>query len=390
MVFYLLTLLCWARSEAASAGERRRWYAAALGAFALALLSKSSVVMLPCVLLIVVWWRNRRIGGRDVGRAAPFFALSAAAGLTSIWFQSRAMAPGDLAAALPPLARAALVGKTLWFYLCRTWFPHPLAMIYPRWSMASLRGGDFGALTLMAGLCAAAGWLAVRRGVRAPAAALACFIVSVLPAAGVIPMTLHSVTYVSDHLIHLSLLSMCALCAAARRFVLAPLAVVCAILCWQRAGDFGSAEQLWKNTLAINPTSEAALNNYGLALDENKKTAAAEACFRAILRQNPAMPGALTNLAANLQEQHRWPEAAEAYRRALAVHPEALSFNNYGVVLLYLDDSAGAARQFHEALKLDDTLSSAHYNLYKIALAAHDDDAARRELEESQAAANRD
>lgn len=370
MVFYLLALLGWTRSEQAEEG-RRRWHLAALGAFALALLSKSSVVMLPCVLLLVVWLWRGRVGLGDLGRTAPFFALSAAAGVTSVWFQRQTMVAHDLAIVLPPAARVALVGKTLWFYLVRTWFPHPLAMIYPRWQFSPLRLIEFGPLALVAGLGAAAGWLAVRRGRRGPAAALGVFIVSVLPAAGLVPMTLHATTYVSDHLMHLSLLSMCALCAGwgwpARRFVLGPAAAVCAILCWQRAGDFGSSEQLWRNTLAIVPTSEAALNNYGLALDESRKLPEAEACFRAILRRDPRMPGALTNLAANLQEQRRWPEAAEAYRQALAVTPDAPSFNNYGVVLLYLDDSAAAARQFHEALRLDPTLSSARRNLSKIA-----------------------
>lgn len=392
LIFVFAALLCWTRSKQGP-GAGRRWYLGALAAFALALLSKSSVVMLPGVLLIAVWRQRGRLGRRDVLRTVPFFGLSLVAGLVSIWFQHRAMVPRDLAAVLPLAARVAVVGKALWFYLCRAWYPHPLAMIYPRWELTPLRAADFLPWGAVALLCAAAAWLAVRRGRRGPAAALASFIVAVLPAAGLVPMTLHSLTYVSDHLIHLSLPSMCALGAGAlstpgrarlaRRLTLAAVAVAAGILCWQRAGDFGSSERLWRNTLAINPTSLAAQNNYGLALDENGKTQAAEACFRAILRQDPAMPGALTNLAANLQAQRRWPEAAEAYRRALAVSPDAPSFNNYGAVLLYLDDPAGAAQQFREALRLDPTLASAHYNLYKIALSAHDDATAERELRAS-------
>src|SRR5438093_3794780 len=54
-VFFFLALLCWLNSEA---GERRnRWYVAALLAFAAAVLSKPSTVILPVVLLVCVWWQ---------------------------------------------------------------------------------------------------------------------------------------------------------------------------------------------------------------------------------------------------------------------------------------------------------------------------------------------
>ena len=68
------------------------------------------------------------------------------------------------------------------------------------------------------------------------------------------------------------------------------------------------------------------------------------------------------------------------YRQLLAGPAEPEDHNNYGVVLLYLGEGANAAAQFRQALSMDPTLFSAHYNLYKLALAGGDQAAAAAEM----------
>ena len=106
--------------------------------FVLAVLSKSSVVMLPCVLLLLAWWRTGRVGWRDLGRAVPFFAVSLAAGLVTIWFQyHRTITAENLAHSNPPLVRMIVAGRAVFFYLGKLLWPRPLAMIYPRWVVSA-------------------------------------------------------------------------------------------------------------------------------------------------------------------------------------------------------------------------------------------------------------
>ena len=47
--------------SAAGGARRWRWYALAAGLFVLALLSKTVTASLPVALLIVLWWKRRRL-----------------------------------------------------------------------------------------------------------------------------------------------------------------------------------------------------------------------------------------------------------------------------------------------------------------------------------------
>ncbi|HXR08666.1 MAG TPA: hypothetical protein VN765_15120, partial [Candidatus Acidoferrum sp.] len=95
--FFLLAALFYVRYEDASfpakesVPQRRGapaalWYGLSLGAFVLALLSKTSTVMLPVVLLGLAAFRRGRISGRDLICTGPFFGLALAFGLMSAWF----------------------------------------------------------------------------------------------------------------------------------------------------------------------------------------------------------------------------------------------------------------------------------------------------------------
>jgi len=74
LIFYLLTVGFYLKFDDRRAG---RWYALALAMFVLALLSKTSVVMTPVVLLLCLWWRRGRLGG--LGRLAGAVAVILAA-----------------------------------------------------------------------------------------------------------------------------------------------------------------------------------------------------------------------------------------------------------------------------------------------------------------------
>jgi len=134
LVFFLLSILWYLRFD--EEPSSRHWsYWLSLMAFILALLSKTSTVMLPVVLLLCAWWRRGRITARDVLRTSPYFLASLAFGLMTIWFQAHQTMTTAPVETETFWARLASAAKAIWFYLGKDLFPVNLSMIYPRWTI---------------------------------------------------------------------------------------------------------------------------------------------------------------------------------------------------------------------------------------------------------------
>ncbi len=389
MVFYLGSLICHVRSEERPDGARSLYWAA-LGLFVLAALSKSSVVMLPCVLLLLVWGQTGKVNWRDLRRMLPFFAVSLAAGLLTIWFQyHRAITAENLAHANPPLVRLLVAGRAIGFYLGKIFWPRPLAMLYPRWEVSAADGWNY---LWPVGVVAAtaAVWWGRRFWGRGPAVALGTFVLGVLPISGLLHMSFFNYANVSDHLVYIAVPGILALVGAGlarwygepRNSSVAALIAMCLVAgllclgCFQRAEDFSSPEHLWRSTLEINPRCFAAHNNLGLVFQDRGRRdpgqlILAEGHFRQALKIDDQLETAGVNLANVLRMEGRWAQSAALYRRVLDAHPDADSFNNYGVSLLEMGDNTKAREAFYDALRLSPLMENAYYNLYGIELSEH-------------------
>ncbi len=84
LLFFLLSVLCFLKVD----GSYHRWYVLSLFLFILAMLSKGSVVVLPVLLLLIIWWQRDRITRHDLWQTAPFFAVAAVLTVVNIWFQT--------------------------------------------------------------------------------------------------------------------------------------------------------------------------------------------------------------------------------------------------------------------------------------------------------------
>ena len=106
------------------------FYGLSLLAFALGMLSKGSVAVLPVVLLGIILW-HRRPDRRDVVRLAPFFAVGGGLALVNVWFQGHDW--HDAVRGASGLERMLKAGAQVWFYLFKALAPVNLMFVYPEW-----------------------------------------------------------------------------------------------------------------------------------------------------------------------------------------------------------------------------------------------------------------
>ena len=132
MLFFLLSLFYYLRLDRTG---KKLFYALSATLFILAMLSKGSVVSLPVVILLCVWWLRGTISKRDIIRSMPFFAVSAAMSVVEIWFQYNRAISADVVRTDSFLSRLAGACWAVWFYLYKAVLPINLTFIYPRWKI---------------------------------------------------------------------------------------------------------------------------------------------------------------------------------------------------------------------------------------------------------------
>jgi tetratricopeptide (TPR) repeat protein len=350
-------------------------YVASLAAFLLALLAKTSVVMLPAVLLLCAWWRRGRVTAADLRRAAPYFALSAILGAVTAWYQSQ-RAIGSLVVRDDGLAsRLALAGRAVWFYLGKALLPVDLAFVYPRWRTGDVSGAAWLPLLLLVALFALL-W-AGRRGWGRPLLfALTYFVLGLLPVLGFLDIYFMRYSLVADHWQYVSLLGIAALAGAglarlgarlgpaAGGAVGAALVAVLGVATWRQQAPYRDVQSLWTDTVAKNPDAWLAHNNLGGMLLLSGQPAEAAAHFEAALRGSPDDVGIRANWGESLLALQRFDEAAAVFEEVLRRQPDrAAAHDSLGLALLGLGRGEEAVAAHEAALRLQPGNAVTHNHL---------------------------
>ena len=371
----LLAVCAWIDFDA---GRRRADYLRALVWFVAALLSKPTVVMLPCVLLLHSWWRRGRVSRGDVLASAPFFAASLALGLLTIHFQYGRAIGGAVVPIGGPLSRLAGAGLALAFYFSKFLLPAGLMPAYPRWAIDPPDASQFVPWVV---IVLAFGWFWQKRATWGRHALLGggFIVLNLVPVLGLVRMAYLWVAPVADHFAYISLVGAAGLAAASfaelhRRFtpMLRPWAVgaalgLVALLGWQShayAAVFRGPLALWTYGVDRNPNSPIAHNNLGNALLATGAVDAAIAHYAEAVRLDPGYVDAYDNLAGGLVRAGQPREAVLHYEAALRLQPaDAIAHTGLGSALADLGSTAAAIAQHEQALALRPDYAEAHNNL---------------------------
>ncbi len=331
MVFFALAALFYVRFDnknlKTSQAKLPNDYWFALGAFVLALLSKTAVVMFPFVALGCAWWIHGKLTRKDLLRSLPFFGVALILGLITIWFQYTRAINTEVVNANSLPTRIAVAGWNVWFYLYKALAPINLMFVYPRWVVdgKNLLAYLPGIAVIAVGVVL---WLWRKKWGHGPLAAFAYFVITLVPVLGFLNIYFFRYSFVADHYQYFSIIAVVALLAAAATHFLKERAIVLmviltaglSILTWKQTAIYKNQKTLWRDTLKKNPTCAMAESNWGFWLAET---------------------------------EHRPAEAIEHYIAALKLNPnDAGTHYNYGVALLGQNQLDAGINEFRETLKI--------------------------------------
>src|SRR5213593_433128 len=383
-LFYLSAILMYLR--ACERGARGRgWYWAAVGLFAGALLSKSMVVNLPFVLLILDVYPLRRLGGfvgwcseparRIYIEKIPFVLLAAAASAIAVMAQSSVHAAASLAQLSVP-GRLAVSAYGLSFYLWKTVAPLNLSPLYELSPTVNLVAMPF-ILSYGLVLAITAIVLAFRRRVPGLPAVWLAYVVVLLPVLGIFQS---GPQIAADRYTYLAGLGWAILAGAGLLFSLGRsktgtlttspivgvamcLVVGLGVLTWDQVKVWHDSEKLWTHVLAMDPQSSIAENNLGVARAGERKLAEAVEHYQRALQIRPEHAGAHYNLGNALARQGKLTEAIEHYQQAVHIKPDhADAHNNLGNALARLGKLTEAIEHYQQAVDLKPDSAEAHNN----------------------------
>jgi tetratricopeptide (TPR) repeat protein len=351
-------------------GNRALAYAASLICLILGLLAKTVVCAMPAAMLIILWWKGRKVFNRKtLLPLIPFFAAGLALSALTVFIET---SPGGTVEAhgpdwaLSPIQRLLIAGRGVWFYVVKLIWPAPLMFSYPRpWPSIAALGQVMYALQWLYVIAAIALvailWIARRRIGRGPLAAVLYYGVTLFPALGFINIFPMRYSFVADHFQYLSGLGLIVLAVVvisrgvrslhlSTPAVIVPVAVILLAFStqsWLQAHIYESPLALYQDTLAKNPDSWMAADNLGieliklgeqrqqdyvndqlanqpeLAQDDKQESqgayAEAESLFRKVLVERPINYAAHNSLGLLYRQLQRWPEAEAELRIAVAM-----------------------------------------------------------------------
>jgi tetratricopeptide (TPR) repeat protein len=258
-------------------------------------------------------------------------------GVVGIPFQLKGFEPD--ARGQDMLSRFASLGWTAWFYVWKTCWPFDQCFIYPRWRIDGQNllhwlpnAGIVAVALLLAGLRS-------RLGDR-PLIAWLVYLLTMLPALGIVDVGFWQFSYVADHYVYQSLPALLVLAvdlgrlcvpvgrpagvglgAAHRAGLGLAVAVACllAVISWQRARVYKTEAGLWLDTLAKNPAAEIAWYQLAVADAASGRLADAEERYARAAALSPRVARTWVRLGETRRGLRKWAAAREAYAQALAL-----------------------------------------------------------------------
>ncbi|MGC4031342.1 MAG: hypothetical protein QM754_06300 [Tepidisphaeraceae bacterium] len=280
--------------------DPKRLYRLFLALFALALLSKTAIAVLPLMLAAVIWWKRGTLTKQDLLSLVPALVLGAAGGAVTSHLEHSPDFVGatGLEWKLSVVDRVMLFGQTTAFYAYKVLWPFaikhyqpadalpmstipffPISFNYEKWTLNTASPLQW--LPLL-GVLAVFGVLAagVKRIGRGGLTAALVFVFGLLPVSGLVTFFPQRFSWVADHFAYFGAIGLIVGVVAGLTLLLrrlpelalgvltTPILVGMIAVTFWHAMSFKNLETLWDHTLRQNPRSWLGAVSFGVALIE--------------------------------------------------------------------------------------------------------------------------
>jgi len=370
--FWFLTMWCYARYAQQPGAVR---YLLVLGAFGCGLMSKSMIVTLPFVLLLLDVWPLRRANRLAIlWEKLPLFACAFGVSLATYVSQRQAGAVRSLGS-LPGGLRVANAVVTYVVYIARMIWPTRLAVYYPYvhelpvWSVAAA-GVLLAAITV----------LVLRRFRRLPYLAVGWFwyLGTLVPVIGLVQVGGQSSADRYTYLPTVGLTIMLSWGAAdllqryprARTAAAVSAVAVCSaclVLTWLQARTWTNSGSLFQHAVDVTAGNYIAQNNLADYYLTHMRNEEARGHVLEALRLKPDYVEAHVNLATIFRRTGKAEESEREYRIALTLQPDSVdAHSGYGALLLGQGRANEALREFGKVVELSPRYPDGHYDLGRL------------------------
>src|SRR6266446_2606923 len=289
--------------------RERSAYFIAFVLFLAGLMTKTVIVTLPAVLLVIFWWKRGTLAWtRDLKPLAPFFLVGLGAGLVTIWVEQKFCAEHGETFDFSLIDRLLIAGRLFWFYLIELFWPKDLMIIYPVWNISQSVWWQY--------LFPVLGFFN-----------LSYFMSSLGP-------DRHAAIFRADHFQYLATIAVIAPFSAGARWIGARLPaglrsaaylavglllLFLASMTWAQSGTYRDAETCFHSVVAKNPNSPTAHNNLGIALAEKGALNDAIAHYETALELAPSYEFGHYNLGVALLRKGEVDGAVAHYNLAVGL-----------------------------------------------------------------------
>jgi len=326
-------------------------YLLSLALFQLAMLAKTAVSFLPVTLLLVVWWRKKRMTVSDVLWLLPMAGISVGMGVLTIYIEQHSGGASGPDFQLSFAQRLLVSGHSFWFYLEKLVLPCDLTFIYPRWTIDASDGSQYLYPLTMLGLLTAL-WIFRGRVGKGVWVAFMHFYLTTSMLVLIVVLFMMRYSFVSDHWQYFGSMGMLALFAAgitagldrlgwegrpAGAAMKLGLLLALGVLSWRQSWIYQSLDSLWTDTLAKNPECWLAHSNLGQIRLKQGRLGEAKEHYEQALRIKPDNALVHANLGGVLQLTGQVSEAIELDRQAVQLDPgDAVNHYDLGAATSWL------------------------------------------------------